>query len=213
MSTKTYQNAKNFSNSSKFIEYENREKGIILGGSIMGSLDIDDLYQYKVDENVEDTLEDLTSIAIGSVGDVVTRTANISPAGYSQIDQWEFKAGDDFVYDKPTVINILGVGVEMKVGYTLDNVVLETVGIIEKYIADGLYFSEVKVISNKVIEVEYNDRRHHNPSISNDEPRMTVEKTVKRQMVAGYGQWNYLGMEKKTFGEVEKYFYFFERIG
>lgn len=213
MRNKTYKNAKNYSNQSKHLVHDRDNTPIILGGATMGSMDIDNIYDEVEVNNLEDLLEDLTIISTCTIGDIKIKNENVSPSGFSQIDRWEFVADNSYIYTEDTIINILGRKTLMRNGDNLVSLVQKVVDVVEAYIMENKYFSSVNIINNTTIEIEYNDRRNHSPTISNDEMRFSMNQSIVREPVYGYGQWVYLGTEKKTLGETVRNLYYFERVG
>ena len=144
MKTKTLQNAKNYSNDSSHIIFSDSSdyKDIVLGATPFGERDIDDIYT-DYENNVENALQDLASISMGQIGDIVIKDSNTSPSGFSQVDNWSFSSPSNIVYEEDETINILGKKVEMLKGSTIENVVISTQKVIQDYIDEGLYFSKV----------------------------------------------------------------------
>lgn len=210
--TKTQLNAQNYSNDSSQLVYSGSLPTILLGDSIFGYPDIDDVYLPNI-MSVENVMQDVISISIGGIGDIIARGDKTDPAGFSQVDKWTFIESDGFIYNEDTNINILGKRVLMTKGMTITNIVVETQRVIQEYIESGLYFNNVKVINDLELEVEYSDRRIHNPIIVYDDPRVEIKKVILRPMVPGYGKWTFIGSEQKTFGEIVQDFFYYRRIG
>lgn len=210
--TKTLQNAKNYSNDSMDLAFNADVPDMVLGGSTLGSKDIDDVYNPN-DNSVENIIQDLVSMSSGDIGDIKIRNEKKDPSGFAQVDLWVFTSPEGLLYDKDTYITILGKRVLMVKGTRLENVVIETFAIIQSYIDEGIYFKAVKTINNTTLEVEYLDRRMHDPQISSDETRFNVEKTITREMIPGYGQWVFIGQVVTKFTSGDKTLYYYQRVG
>lgn len=210
--TKTQLNAQNYSNDASQLTYNGIIPNIIMGDSIMGSPDIDDVYLPNI-QSVENIIQDIMSASIGSIGDIIIKNDKTDPSGFAQLDKWTFINTEGFIYSEDTYINILGKRVLMTEGMDITNIVVETQRVIQEYIEDGLYFRKVEVLNDLEMEVEYADRRIHNPVIVYDDPRVEITKTIIRPMVPGYGKWTFIGSEQKTFGEINQDFFYYRRIG
>lgn len=212
MKTKTIQNAQNFSNDSVHIAFNALMPNLILSGAKFGSPDIDDVFNSNIN-SVENAIQDLVSISTSQVGEIVIRDTNNSPSGFPQVDHWQFTSLFDVIYDEDTFINILGKKVEMVSGSTIENITVETQKVIQDYVDEGIFFKSVKLVDNTTLEVEYIDLRSHDPLISNDSNSFTVTKTVIRDVMFGYGQWEYMGSVNVTLDKGERTLYYFRRIG
>ncbi len=211
--TKTMQNAKNYSNNSNHIIFDALVPDVVLGGAKIGSMDVDDIYD-SYDNTIENIVQDLSTISVGMIGDIIMRNEKTDPSGFPQVDTWNFKSNGEIVYSEDTHITILGKRVLMVSGTKIENVVIETFAIIQAYIDEGLYFSSVKTINNTTLEVEYNDRRIHDPQITSDDRNIIVDKTITREMISGYGQWIYLGNDKIKFvGVGDRDIHYYQRVG
>lgn len=210
--TKTLQNAKHYSNDSRDIIFNSKMPDIVMGGMDFGANDIDDVY-VGLDNNVENILQDLASLSAGVIGDIKIRNEKSDPSGFSQVDRWVFKSEQSLIYDKDTYITLLGKRVLMVTGTKIENIVIETFAIIQEYVDAGIYFKSVKTINNTTLEVEYLDRRVHDPRISSDETRFYVEKTIIREMIPGYGQWVYIGQQVIKFTAGDRTLHYYQRVG
>lgn len=209
---KTFQNARNYSSKSRRIEQNNVGKQLVLGGSLFGGKSINDV-EDGFESSVQSSIDDLYSIAVYNVGDIRTTLERIDPGGLPQIDEWKID-DNGFVYSEDQTINILGKKVEMMAGYSSENVIIETMKVIEEYIDEGLYFHEVEQVDNLTLRVTYIDRRsHHNLLINPDSPWHNFSIEVIREVIYGYGQWMYMGQEDKNIGEGTYTLHYYQRVG
>lgn len=209
---KTNQNARSYSDKAKRIEQNNEGKQLVLGGSLFGGKSINDVVD-GYESSVQSSIDDLYAISVYNIGDVRTTLERIDPGGLPQIDEWKLD-DNGFVYSETQFINILGKRVEMKEGYSSGNVILETKKVIEDYIEDGLYFSEVEQIDNLTLRVTYIDRRSHiGLNINPDSPWHHFNIEIIRNVVYGYGQWIYMGVENRNIGETSYTLHYYQRVG
>jgi len=210
--TKTYQNSRNYSNNTNR-HFQDLVSDLVIGFARFGAPDIDSIDDLDEMGNLRDILTDLQSITFSGIGEVVSKTENISPSGVVQMDRWEFNRNLGTLYGKKTKVRLLGVDVEFDSGSTIPIIVLEIKDIIQSYIDSGKYFISVEQIDDYTLEVEYSDLREHNPKISFNDERLEPEKTILRERIIGYGQWVFLGTKNVDFGGITKDIYYYERVG
>lgn len=213
MISKTREKAGIFSRDSAFIEYDMGSKDPIIGNQRpIGGVNIDQRRKGVDYPNVQSALDDLYTLSMIRVGDVLVSTNSTPPNPNGQIETLTFtgtvKNSKDESLPK-AIVHVYGIPFVLDKGKTHIDL---TKAVTEKFtemMKRNEMFSNVRVYgsTNNQLEIKFLDTITH-PEETVTENGITISRSITSPAQTGYGAWSLLGTETKF----NTTLYYFKRI-
>lgn len=213
MISKTRSKASVFSSDAAFISYDPGSKDPVIGDiRPIGGLNVDQSRKGSFINNVQSAIDDLYSISMLNVGDVLVTTNSTPPEAAGQIETLSFTGTVTNKHDpaaKKVVIEVLGYPFVVNVG-TSNVALCEMVTTKFTELKDkSILFSKVqrKGTGNDQIEIQYIDSNAHEATVV-EKYGISVRGEINSPARYGYGAWSRLGTEEKF----DSTLFYFKRI-
>lgn len=170
--------------------------------------------------NVNSSIMNLTNISVLPINTIIVNSDGISPQGLGQQLRITFTGTyEPFGVVDPKIViyetKIAGVPVKLKKGATTLEITEEFFKSCSNMVQNSLYFSKAIMGDLENPHSVIVDLITPNTVIPENQqigPKLTVEFEEVSPAKLGYGLWDLIGSETKTFGSVEQEFYYFKRI-
>lgn len=210
MISKTRSKATAFSSDAAFISYDPGSKDPIIGNiRPIGGVNADQSRKGSYINNVQSAIDDLYSLSMIRVGDVLVSTNSTSPQSAGQIETLTFTGTVTNKHDpaaKKVLIEVLGYPFVVNVG-TSNVALCETVANkFTELMNKGNIFANVKRkgSGNDQIEIQYIDSLEHSATVI-EKYGISIRGVINSPARYGYGSWSKMGTEEK-FGTTLFYF-------
>lgn len=213
MISKTRSKASVFSSDAAFISYDPGSKDPVIGNTRpIGGVNPDQSRKGSFGSNVQSAIDDLYTLSMLRVGDVLVTTNPTSLEAAGQIETLTFsgtvnnKANPEA---EKVVIEVLGYPFVVSNGtsnVTLCEMVTKK---FTELMNKNMMFSRVerKGSGNDKLELHYLDSNPHEPTAINKHG-ITIQGEINSPARPGYGVWSRMGQEEKF----ETVLYYFKRI-
>lgn len=213
MTSKTRSKASVFSSDAAFISYDPGSKDPVIGGSRpIGGVNVDQTRKGSYVDNVQSAIDDLYSLSMIRIGDILVTTNSTPPQAAGQIETLSFAGTVNNQHNpeaKKVLIEVLGYP------FIVDNGT-SGVALCEKVTAKftelmnkNNVFKQVKRkgSGNDQIEIHYIDSLPHEVTNIN-KYGITITGNIDSPARMGYGSWSRMGTEEKF----NTTLYYFKRI-
>ncbi|UOX40535.1 baseplate wedge subunit [Aeromonas phage GomatiRiver_11] len=218
--TKTRGLAENTSRHATHIEYMTKPGTDVMGRRNIGGPTVDSYIDGVVYPNVQSAIDELQTLANTRIGQIFTAKERVSPAGVQQAEMLTFDgvvAGDA---GGKAVVYVYGIPFIIDVGTNADTVCNIVLAKFEEMRDNNILFSMVERqagTTTPILEVQFIDSATHVNIEDFNSSGIKVKREVTVPGVPGYGVWDYLGQETKTFtggtATDPVVLHYFERIG
>jgi len=210
MISKTRSKATVFSSDAAFISYDPGSKDPVIGDSRpIGGVNVDQSRKGSYISNVQSAIDDLYSLSMIRIGDVLVTTNSTPPQAAGQIETLSFTGTVTNKHDpeaKKVQIDVLGYPFIVNVG--ISNVALceQVTAKFTELMNKNEVFSKVKRkgSGNDQIEVQYIDSLEHEATVI-EKYGISIRGEINSPARYGYGAWSRMGTEEK-FGTTLFYF-------
>lgn len=219
--TKTREGAKVNSRLAAFSEYRIDPQNIAVGNKApIGSLTFEQMDLGVWYPNTEAAINDLMSLQSAEIGTIICNDTGISPQPAQQITRATFSGvvslepKEDGSVGDPVIIHILGLPIRIANGDDFAAVATRWYDKVKELEAVGKVVQQVtqSPATPQYVDIIHLDYQNHNFE-TYKKYGLTVEFTVTSPAKAGYGQWDAIGNESKTFGANTFTFHYFRRMG
>ncbi|AUV63834.1 baseplate wedge subunit [Escherichia phage MIZ6] len=213
MISKTRSKASVFSSDAAFISYDPGSKDPVIGGSRpIGGVNVDQSRKGSYVNNVQSAIDDLYSLSMIRIGDVLVTTNSTPPQAAGQIETLSFSGSVNNQHNpdaNKVLIDVLGYPFIVDVGSSGVSLCEKVTEKFTELMNKNIMFKEVKRkgSSNDQLEIHYIDSLEHPPTDIN-KYGITITGNVDSPARVGYGSWSRMGTEEK-FGTT---LYYFKRI-
>lgn len=210
MISKTRSKASAFSNDAAFISYDPGSKDPVIGNSRpIGGVNVDQSRKGSYINNVQSAIDDLYSISMIRIGDVLVTTNSTPPEAAGQIETLSFTGTVTNKHDpsaKKVVIDVLGYPFVVNVGTSNVALCEMVTNKFTELMGKNIMFSQVKRkgSGNDQLEIQYIDSIQHEATTI-DKYGINIRGEVNSPARYGYGTWSRMGTEEK-FGSTLFYF-------
>lgn len=213
MISKTRSKAGVFSSDAAFIKYTPGSKDPIIGNARpIGGINPDQTRKGSFDSNVQSALDDLYTLSMFRIDDVLVTANSTPPEAAGQIETLSFSGTVNNTANpeaEKVVIEVLGYPFVVSNGASSLSLCEMVTAKFTELMGQNKMFSRVerKGSGNDQIELQYIDSIQHEPTNINKHG-ITITGEINSPARPGYGTWSRLGTEEK-FGTV---LYYFKRI-
>lgn len=219
--TKTREGAKNFSRLTSHSQYIPDPLNIAVGNKApIGSITFEQMEAGVDYSNAEAAINDLMSLFTKEIGEVICNTTGVSPQPEQQITRATFsgvialESPETGGSPVPVIMNILGIPIQVANGDDAAAVATRWYLKVKELEAVGKVVQSVTQSSATpqfvdMVHLDYQNHTFNTFKLNG----LTVDFTVTSPAKAGYGMWDAIGSESKTFGTNEYTFHYFRRMG
>lgn len=210
MISKTRSKASAFSNDAAFISYDPGSKDPVIGNSRpIGGVSVDQSRKGSFINNVQSAIDDLYSISMIRIGDVLVSTNSTPPQAAGQIETLSFTGTVNNQHDpsaKKVQIDILGYPFIVNVGTSGVSLCEKVSAKFTELMNQNKLFKTVKRkgSGNDKIEIHYIDSLEHEAT-NISKYGISITGNIDSPARVGYGSWSRMGTEEK-FGTTLFYF-------
>lgn len=210
MISKTRSKASAFSNDAAFISYDPGSKDPIIGNSRpIGGVNADQSRKGSYISNVQSAIDDLYTLSMIRVGDILVTTNSTAPQAAGQIETLTFAGTVNNQHNpeaKKVQIDVLGYPFIVDNGTSGVSLCEKVTAKFTELMDQNIMFSQVKRkgSGNDQIEIHYIDSVEHEATNIN-KYGITVTGNIDSPARVGYGSWSRMGTEEK-FGTTLFYF-------
>nr|DAG81239.1 MAG TPA: baseplate wedge subunit [Caudoviricetes sp.] len=202
MISKTRSKASAFSNDAAFISYDPGSKDPVIGGSRpIGGVNVDQSRKGSYINNVQSAIDDLYSLSMIRIGDVLVTTNSTPPQAAGQIETLTFAGTVNNQHNpeaKKVLIEVLGYPFIVDNGTSGVSLCEKVTEKFTKLMEQNILFKEVKRkgSGNDQLEIHYIDAIPHEATNIN-KYGITVTGNIDSPAREGYGSWSRMGTEEK----------------
>lgn len=213
MISKTRSKASAFSSDAAFISYDPGSKDPVIGNARpIGGVSVDQSRKGSFINNVQSAIDDLYSLSMIRIGDVLVTTNTTAPQAAGQIETLTFGGTVNNQHNpevKKVQIDVLGYPFIVDVGTSGVSLCEKVTAKFQDMAAHNIMFTEVKRkgSGNDQLELHYIDALSHEATNIN-KYGITITGNIDSPARVGYGSWSNMGKEEK-FGQT---LYYFKRI-
>lgn len=210
MTSKTRSKASVFSSDAAFISYDPGSKDPVIGGSRpIGGVNVDQSRKGSYINNVQSAIDDLYSLSMIRIGDVLVTTNSTPPQAAGQIETLTFAGTVNNQHNpeaKKVLIEVLGYPFIVDNGTSGVSLCEKVTEKFTQLMGQNILFKEVKRkgSGNDQLEIHYIDAIPHEATNIN-KYGITVTGNIDSPAREGYGSWSRMGTEEK-FGSTLFYF-------
>lgn len=210
MTSKTRLKASVFSSDAAFISYDPGSKDPVIGGSRpIGGVNVDQSRKGSYINNVQSAIDDLYSLSMIRIGDVLVTTNSTPPQAAGQIETLTFAGTVNNQHNpeaKKVLIEVLGYPFIVDNGTSGVSLCEKVTEKFTQLMGQNILFKEVKRkgSGNDQLEIHYIDAIPHEATNIN-KYGITVTGNIDSPAREGYGSWSRMGTEEK-FGSTLFYF-------
>lgn len=210
MISKTRSKASAFSNDAAFISYDPGSKDPVIGNArAIGGLNVDQSRKGSFINNVQSAIDDLYTLSMLRIGDVLVSTNSTPPQAAGQIETLSFSGTVNNQHNpeaKKVSIEVLGYPFIVDNGTSGVSLCEKVHAKFQELATKNILFTEVKRkgSGNDQLELHYIDAIPHEATSIN-KYGITITGNIDSPARAGYGSWSKIGTEDK-FGETINYF-------
>lgn len=213
MISKTRSKASVFSSDAAFISYDPGSKDPVIGNARpIGGLNVDQSRKGSYINNVQSAIDDLYSLSMIRIGDVLVTTNATSPQAAGQIETLTFSGTVNNQHNPDAnkiLINVLGYPFIVENGTSGVKLCEVVSAKFEELMRENIMFAQVKRkgSSNDQLEIHYIDSIEHEATNIN-KYGITITGEINSPARPGYGSWSRIGIEEKF----DTTLYYFKRI-
>lgn len=213
MTSKTRSKASIFSSDAAFISYDPGSKDPVIGGSRpIGGVNVDQSRKGSYIDNVQSAIDDLYSLSMIRIGDILVTTNSTPPQSAGQIETLSFTGTVNNQHNpeaKKVLIEVLGYPFIVDVGTSGVSLCEKVTAKFTELMNKNNVFKQVKRkgSGNDQIEIHYIDSLPHEVTNIN-KYGITITGNIDSPARMGYGSWSRMGTEEKF----NTTLYYFKRI-
>lgn len=210
MISKTRSKASVFSSDAAFISYDAGSKDPVIGNARpIGGVNVDQSRKGSYINNVQSAIDDLYSLSMIRVGDVLITTNSTPPQAAGQIETLSFSGTVNNQHNpdaQKVKIDVLGYPFIIDNGTSGVSLCEKVTAKFTELMNQNIMFSQVKRkgSGNDQIEIQYIDSLEHTATDIN-KYGITISGEINSPARVGYGSWSRMGTEEK-FGSTLFYF-------